>query len=91
MHLRPQGFFQTNTYIAAALYRQARQWINDVDPESIWDLYSGVGGFALHCASEGRTVPTDQHGSCRSGQDQRDKAMELKTSTSRPRTLPNSR
>ena len=56
MHLRPQGFFQTNTYIAAALYRQARQWINDVDPESIWDLYSGVGGFALHCAGEGRTV-----------------------------------
>ncbi len=56
MHLRPQGFFQTNTQIAAALYRQARQWINDVNPESIWDLYSGVGGFALHCAGEGRSV-----------------------------------
>lgn len=56
MHLRPQGFFQTNTEIAAALYRQARQWINDVDPESVWDLYGGVGGFALHCADENRTV-----------------------------------
>lgn len=56
MHLRPQGFFQTNTEIAAALYRQARQWIDDANPESVWDLYSGVGGFALHCASEDRTV-----------------------------------
>lgn len=56
MHLRPQGFFQTNTEIAAALYRQARQWIDDVNPESVWDLYSGVGGFALHSAGEGRTV-----------------------------------
>ncbi|MGP9526841.1 23S rRNA (uracil(1939)-C(5))-methyltransferase RlmD [Glutamicibacter sp. AOP5-A2-18] len=56
MHLRPQGFFQTNTEIAAALYRQARQWIDDVEPESVWDLYSGVGGFALHTAGEGRTV-----------------------------------
>lgn len=56
MHLRPQGFFQTNSEIAAALYRQARQWINDANPESVWDLYSGVGGFALHCAAEDRTV-----------------------------------
>jgi len=56
MHLRPQGFFQTNTEIAAALYRQAAQWIDEIDPESVWDLYSGVGGFALHCASEGRSV-----------------------------------
>lgn len=56
MHLRPQGFFQTNSEIAAALYRQARQWIDDIDPESVWDLYSGVGGFALHCAGEGRAV-----------------------------------
>ncbi|GAA1408595.1 23S rRNA (uracil(747)-C(5))-methyltransferase RlmC [Glutamicibacter uratoxydans] len=56
MHLRPQGFFQTNTQIAAALYRQAAQWINDVNPESVWDLYSGVGGFALHSAAPGRAV-----------------------------------
>lgn len=56
MHLRPQGFFQTNSEVAAALYRQARQWINDANPESVWDLYSGVGGFALHCAAEDRTV-----------------------------------
>lgn len=46
--LRPRGFFQTNTAVAAGLYRQARQWIDEVDPGSLWDLYCGVGGFALH-------------------------------------------
>lgn len=50
MHLRPQSFFQTNTAIAAALYAEARAWIRDLAPEDAWDLYSGVGGFALHLA-----------------------------------------
>ena len=50
MHLRPQSFFQTNTEIAAALYAEARDWIRDLAPDSAWDLYSGVGGFALHLA-----------------------------------------
>ncbi|GAA1954740.1 23S rRNA (uracil(747)-C(5))-methyltransferase RlmC [Agromyces allii] len=52
MHLRPQSFFQTNTAIAAALYAEARDWITDLAPASAWDLYSGVGGFALHLASD---------------------------------------
>ena len=56
MHLRPQGFFQTNTEIAAALYRQARSWTEKLDPASIWDLYCGVGGFALHCSGADRQV-----------------------------------
>ncbi|WP_353987613.1 23S rRNA (uracil(747)-C(5))-methyltransferase RlmC [Ruicaihuangia caeni] len=50
MMLRPQSFFQTNTEIAAALYRQAREWVDEVGPSSVWDLYCGVGGFALHSA-----------------------------------------
>ncbi|MFF2370568.1 23S rRNA (uracil(747)-C(5))-methyltransferase RlmC [Agromyces sp. NPDC058110] len=52
MHLRPQSFFQTNTAIAAALYAEARDWITDLAPASAWDLYSGVGGFALHLAGD---------------------------------------
>lgn len=56
LHLRPQGFFQTNTEIAAALYRQGREWVEEVAPASVWDLYSGVGGFALHAAAPGRDV-----------------------------------
>ncbi|WP_426243820.1 23S rRNA (uracil(747)-C(5))-methyltransferase RlmC [Nocardioides sp. LHG3406-4] len=56
LHLRPQSFFQTNTEVATALYRQARTWVDAVAPASLWDLYCGVGGFALHCAAPGRTV-----------------------------------
>ncbi len=49
--LRPQGFFQTNSAVAAALYRQAAAWLADDPPASLWDLYCGVGGFALHAAA----------------------------------------
>src|SRR5690606_4732446 len=41
LHLRPQGFFQTNTAVAAALYAQATRWLEDVAPSSVWDLYCG--------------------------------------------------
>ena len=56
IHLRPQSFFQTNTAIAAALYRQARDWVAAIDPPALWDLYCGVGGFALYCADGKRCV-----------------------------------
>ncbi len=52
--LRPRSFFQTNTEVAAALYRQAVAWAGE--PASVWDLYCGVGGFALHLAAPGRDV-----------------------------------
>ena len=48
LHLRPRSFFQTNTDVTAALYRQAAQWVATSAPTSVWDLYCGVGGFALH-------------------------------------------
>jgi 23S rRNA (uracil747-C5)-methyltransferase len=50
LQVRPQSFVQTNTAIAAALYGQARDWVDELDPSSVWDLYCGVGGFALHVA-----------------------------------------
>jgi 23S rRNA (uracil747-C5)-methyltransferase len=56
LHLRPQSFFQTNTDVAAALYRTAQAWIAEIDIASIWDLYCGVGGFGLHLAAPGRAV-----------------------------------
>lgn len=56
LHLRPQSFFQTNTAIAAGLYAQAREWIDAAAPASVWDLYCGVGGFALSVAAPGRRV-----------------------------------
>lgn len=56
LHLRPQSFFQTNTDVAAALYRIGREWVDAAEPRSVWDLYCGVGGFALHVARPGRAV-----------------------------------
>lgn len=56
LHLRPQSFFQTNTEVAAALYRHARDLVRQAAPATVWDLYSGVGGFGLHVAEPGRTV-----------------------------------
>ncbi len=56
LYLRPDGFFQTNTTVATALYAQARTWIDGAAPRTVWDLYCGVGGFALHAARPGRVV-----------------------------------
>ncbi|MFZ5466885.1 MAG: 23S rRNA (uracil(747)-C(5))-methyltransferase RlmC [Pseudomonadota bacterium] len=50
LHLRPRSFFQTNSAVAAALYATARDWVAEIAPEGMWDLFCGVGGFALHCA-----------------------------------------
>lgn len=52
--VRPGSFFQTNTAVAAGLYRTARDWGAGAD--TVWDLYCGVGGFALHLAEPGRRV-----------------------------------
>ena len=56
LHLRPQSFFQTNTAMAAELYRLGRDWVDEAKPASVWDLYCGVGGFALHVGGPGRQV-----------------------------------
>ncbi|MDN4160010.1 23S rRNA (uracil(747)-C(5))-methyltransferase RlmC [Nocardioides abyssi] len=57
LHLRPQSFFQTNTAMATALYDEAAAWVADLAPASVWDLYCGVGGFALHLAGAGGSGP----------------------------------
>ena len=57
LRLGPRSFFQTNTFVAEALYDQARTWVEALpDVRTIWDLYCGVGGFALHLAGPGREV-----------------------------------
>lgn len=49
--IRPQSFFQTNPQVASALYATARDWVRQLPITSMWDLFCGVGGFGLHCAS----------------------------------------
>ncbi|GAB3037305.1 23S rRNA (uracil(747)-C(5))-methyltransferase RlmC [Nocardioides flavus (ex Wang et al. 2016)] len=57
LRLGPRSFFQTNTLVAEALYDQARAWVDALpDVRTVWDLYCGVGGFALHLAAPGRDV-----------------------------------
>jgi 23S rRNA (uracil747-C5)-methyltransferase len=56
LHLRPQSFFQTNTPMAAELYELGRSWVREVAPGTAWDLYCGVGGFALALAGTGVDV-----------------------------------
>lgn len=56
LHARPQSFLQTNTDIARRLYALVSEWVDESHPATVWDLYCGVGGFALHCVREGRTI-----------------------------------
>ncbi|MEC5318572.1 23S rRNA (uracil(747)-C(5))-methyltransferase RlmC [Brenneria populi subsp. brevivirga] len=51
LYIRPQSFFQTNPQVAAALYAAARDWVAQLKVSGMWDLFCGVGGFGLHCAS----------------------------------------
>lgn len=56
---RPQSFLQTNTEVAGQLYRQVADWARELagqhaEAPRVWDLYCGLGGFALHVA---RAVP----------------------------------
>ena len=56
LHLLPMSFFQTNTAVASALYDAGAAWVDEFGPMRVWDLYCGVGGFALHTAALGRSV-----------------------------------
>lgn len=49
--IRPQSFFQTNPVVASRLYATARDWVRELSINHMWDLFCGVGGFGLHCAT----------------------------------------
>lgn len=56
LFIRPKSFFQTNPEVAEKLYRTASEWANESSPKILWDLFCGVGGFALHCAAPDRHI-----------------------------------
>lgn len=61
LQVGPRAFFQTNTAVAEELYATARDWVARLVPAGgdrlrVWDLYCGVGGFALHLAGPRRDV-----------------------------------
>lgn len=48
--ISPTAFFQTNTLATEQLYGQLREWVADLRPPHLYDLYGGAGGIALSCA-----------------------------------------
>jgi 23S rRNA (uracil747-C5)-methyltransferase len=56
LYVRPKSFFQTNPEVAEKLYRTASEWADESKPKILWDLFCGVGGFALHCATSDRSI-----------------------------------
>jgi 23S rRNA (uracil747-C5)-methyltransferase len=56
LYIRPKSFFQTNPDVAEKLYRTASEWAGESKPARLWDLFCGVGGFALHCAAPEREI-----------------------------------
>ncbi|HEX5330436.1 23S rRNA (uracil(747)-C(5))-methyltransferase RlmC [Sulfuricurvum sp.] len=56
LFIRPKSFFQTNPDVAEKLYRTASEWADESKPKILWDLFCGVGGFALHCAAADRSI-----------------------------------
>lgn len=57
LFIRPQSFFQTNAQVAEKLYATARDWVRECgNIGSMWDLFCGVGGFGLHCATPDMTL-----------------------------------
>ena len=56
LYLPTRSFFQTNTAVAEALYATARAWARESEPARVWDLFCGVGGFALALAAPGRRI-----------------------------------
>lgn len=65
LRVLPQSFLQTNSVVASQLYRLVAAWVDAIAearattqpnaasqpaPFTVWDLFCGVGGFALHCA-----------------------------------------
>lgn len=54
--IRPKSFFQTNPTVASQLYATARDWVRGLPVNHMWDLFCGVGGFGLHCATPEMTL-----------------------------------
>ena len=48
--ISPFSFFQTNTLGAEILYGLIRDWVKEVDPSILYDLYGGAGGIAFTCS-----------------------------------------
>ncbi len=54
--ISPLSFFQTNPLGAERLYGLIRAWVRRVAPDTLYDLFGGMGGIAFSCADLVRQV-----------------------------------
>ncbi|MBF0361460.1 MAG: methyltransferase domain-containing protein [Oligoflexia bacterium] len=52
--ITPGTFYQTNPRVAHRLYEAAQKIVYSIDPDTLWDMYCGVGAFSLYCANDVR-------------------------------------
>ncbi|MFP6617159.1 MAG: 23S rRNA (uracil(1939)-C(5))-methyltransferase RlmD [Candidatus Hydrogenedentota bacterium] len=48
--ISPFSFFQTNTLGAEVLYGMIREWVKEISPSILYDLYGGAGAIAFACS-----------------------------------------
>lgn len=56
LRISPESFFQVNTLQAARIYSLVRNWARLTRADKAIDLYSGIGGIALHLAQDAGEV-----------------------------------
>ena len=54
--LGPASFFQINVPQTAEIYRQIRNWVQELGAKVIYDLYCGAGSISLQLAQDGLEV-----------------------------------
>jgi 23S rRNA (uracil1939-C5)-methyltransferase len=56
LRIAPEAFFQVNTLQASRIYTMVREWAGLSKQDNVIDLYSGIGGIALHLAKDAGQV-----------------------------------
>jgi 23S rRNA (uracil747-C5)-methyltransferase len=56
LYFSPQSFMQVTPEIATKLYSHAQLFASQLKPQSVLDLYCGVGGFSLHVAPQTQSI-----------------------------------
>ena len=56
LNLAPQAFVQTNAEVATKLYQLAADWITEIKPEKMLELFCGQGAFSLFAAKSAKKI-----------------------------------
>jgi 23S rRNA (uracil747-C5)-methyltransferase len=56
LNLAPQAFVQTNAEVATKLYQMAADWITEIKPEKMLELFCGQGAFSLFAAKSAKKI-----------------------------------